>query len=156
MGRGRTIVGDARSAPPPNEVPALLRLPTLLLARSENAAVFFSTVAVYRSGIAVGIEIRLRVPGPLTIELRQLVQELNPHSADDLTVVTFRGAAGVRITGARGTEKGASFQYWLTDLDLDTGLQVVVDGGELLPATTVVLDKASIRTAADEAMLLWP
>ncbi|MGN8247313.1 hypothetical protein ACTHAM_001487 [Cellulomonas soli] len=161
----------SRHNPPENEAGAGLG-GVHVLARTESRALLLSGVRVYASGLALELELRLRVADvdhARHHDLWESVQQtwVGVALADGTRVVAQPGhgfdpraeAGTYALTPTGGGGGGRSFQqtYWLTPAPPPGDVLVVVANPLLgLPEGRHTLPAAALAEAAAAVVVLWP
>jgi hypothetical protein len=156
---------------PENEIPVALPLNTVL-ARTDDVAVALLHLSVYTTGIALELVVRMRpeVATARNQDMNGLLWEDGPGGGRFLLGVELAdgrratglgppGSSGVVFPQGGGSGGQASVQqsWWLHPLPPAGPLRFVVRSPELgIEETSVVLDGAAIRRAADDVLVLWP
>jgi hypothetical protein len=166
-----------RMSAPENEIPVAVPLNTVL-ARTDDVAVALQRLSVYTTGVSFDLVVRLR-PDAARAGGRDLNEMLWGHGpAPDqgrfLMGVEFAdGRRASNVSGRHGpvpgdeivfTQGGGSGgmasveqSWWLYPLPPQGPLRFVLRCPELgIDETSVVLDGAAIRAAADAVVVLWP
>jgi len=161
-----------RVTAPENEIP--VGLPTsVVLARTDDAAVALFGLQVYTTGVAFTLVIRVRPssqlgtgralnelvwgrgPGPgrflLGIELSDGRRASGLPTPDRDSDLVFHSGSG------SGGEASVEQTWWLSPLPPDGPLRLVVRCPELgIGETVTELDGSAMRRAADGVVTLWP
>jgi hypothetical protein len=159
-----------RMRAPENELPVALPR-NVLLARTDDAVVALLGMHVHSTGLAFDLAVRVR-PGSLSgVELHDVLWRPGPGAPPLLLGLELADGTRVDNVGeprwdgdvvftqgsGSGSEHSVDHSWWLSPLPPAGPLTVVVWCPELgLPETTVVLDGAEIRAAAEGVVELWP
>ena len=157
-----------RTGPPDNEVPVALPS-TVLLARTDGAAVALVGLQVYSTGVAVSLAVRVRVPLTPPDALFALVFG---HERSGLMLgVGFADGRRVASGGAPrndpdlvwqpssggGGDRSVDQTWWLSPLPPEGPLTFVVRCPELgIEESAAEVDGSAVRAAAARVVELWP
>ena len=174
-----------RMSPPGNDFPAGVGL-TVLLGRTDEAAVGLTQIEAYSTGFRFTLAVRLRQvrpelvggrlhmvmsshvhPGmeiPLEDRLLLGLEYPDGHRTSSLQDVRMLGpgaAADDQLVlvqqGGGGGELNVDQTYWVAPLPPEGPVTFVLAWPTFgIPESRVVLDSAAIRAAADRSQLLWP
>jgi hypothetical protein len=161
-----------RMSPPENELPVALPLNTLL-ARTDDVAVALVGMAVYTTGVSLDLVVRLRPDAAQAAgrDMNEIVWGHGRRSGRFLFGVELadgrrasslhrpEGGEGLVFVSGSGSGGQASVEqsWWLNPLPPAGPLRFVVRCPELgIGETSVVVDGAAIRSAADDVVVLWP
>jgi hypothetical protein len=174
-----------RTSPPENEFPAAVGL-SVLLGRSDDAAVGLTQVEVFSTGFRFTLAVRVRreqpqfVPGGLfmfigsrhpgaqvPIEDRLLLglEYSDGQRASTLTDARMQGPGALPDgehlllvpQGGGGGELSVDQGYWVSPLPPDGPLDVVLAWPSFgMPESRTALDGGVIRAAAPRSQTLWP
>jgi len=158
-----------RVQPPENELPVAVPF-SALLARTDDVAVALHGLRVHSTGLAVTLSVRVRAGAASGVGLESLFFGPGRRGADVLLGVEL--ADGRRATGLdgpgshdlvfiQGSGSGSSTavdqEWWLSPLPPEGPLRFVVRSDLLgIGETSVELDGAAIRRAAEGVVVLWP
>lgn len=172
-----------RFSPPENELPAGVDM-TVLLGRSDEAAVGLTSVEAFSTGFRFRLAVRVRRLRPQLAfgGLHMLVN--SPEQFGEAVALADRLLLGIdypdgqrtsnlRDTRMRGPDAGdrlmlihqegggqhlsADMTYWVTPLPPEGPVAVVMAWpGFGIPETRTVLDGAAIRQASSRIHTLWP
>jgi hypothetical protein len=173
-----------RMSPPENEFPAGVGL-SVLLGRTDDAAVGITQIEAFSTGFRFTLAVRLRQalpevargglymlissgvhPGieiPLADRLLLGVEYPDGRRASTLQHMPGPGvvADGEQLVllqqGGEGGEQGVDQTYWVAPLPPEGPVAFVLAWpGFGMPESRTVLDGAAIRTAAARSHILWP
>ena len=172
-------------SPPENEFPAGVGR-TVLLGRTEDAAVGITQIEAFSTGFRFTLAVRLRRV-PAELDHGRLFMLIGRHALRDANISleqrlllgleypdgrrastlgdplprpgAMADAQGLVLTpqGGGGGRQGVDQTYWVSPLPPDGPVTFVLAWpGFGLPESRTVVDGAAIRTAAERSQLLWP
>ncbi len=161
-----------RAQAPENEIPAALPT-TVVLARTDDAAVALFGVQVYTTGLSFTLVVRVRPSSPLGsgYALNELIWDHRPGGGRFLLGVELSdgrrassrpaprrdGDLVFHPASGSGGEASVEQTWWLSPLPPDGPLHFVVRCPDLgLGETKTELDGSAVRRAAEDVVTLWP
>jgi len=159
-----------RMSPPENEVPVVLPVGRLV-ARTADAAVAVTRLAVYSTGVLLDLVVRAR---PDTLRMTDLHSMMwRPGDGPPGLLLGLEFADGTRVDnnrrqgsmdgvtfalqGGSGNEHSVDQGWWLHPLPPAGPIRLVVRCAALgIDETSVELDGDAVRRAAGEVVELWP
>jgi hypothetical protein len=159
-----------RMGPPENEIPAVLPL-TAILARTPDAAVALTRIAVFSTGLLVDLVVRVRPGAVPAVDIHQMLWSDGDGSprmliglelADGTRVDNLRRQAPLDDVvfspqGGSGNEHSVDQGWWLYPLPASGPMRFVVRCPELgIAETSTELDAAAVQRAVQDVVELWP